>query len=198
MRGAPSCRSHGGKGILKRAFVPAHVHLSGEQVQTLEDLMKEDDQSLKREFHLLRLFLSIAIEQFQNASATLAGDTPADVIGELRRLAGIVDKLSGISERRAKISAITPREEQVVRVQFDDPKVLYLFKEKLREMHVLTIRKVLAIVIQYADPKGELGIAQRLPSSFAPFLPPGGDVRQLGVSESEQGFDALDNADMTP
>jgi len=81
------------------------------------------------------------------------------------------------------------------RVTSGDPKVQYLIKEKLREMHLYTIRKVLAIVIAYADPKGELGIAQKLPSSFASFLPSSSEAKQLEASKSEEGLGALDNTD---
>lgn len=192
MRGAPTCRSHGAKGIAKRAFVPGYVSLDDEEILALEELMMEDDQSLKREFHLLRLFFGSAIAQLQNANDTLAGDAPADLIGELRRLAAIADRLSAIVERRAKISAMAPREEQIVRVQFDDPHIQYLLKEKIRNFQSDTIRRVLAVVLAYGDPEGKLGLAQRLPPSFAPFLPSSYEANQPDRSEVEQSRKSIE------
>jgi hypothetical protein len=196
MEGARVCRSHGGRGVVARAFIPGYSSLDDEEIATLEKMVEEDDTSLTREFHTLRVLLNRALEHAQKVNLGSDGDGHNDAMGEVRQLAGIIDRLSAIAERRAKINLITPREEQVVRVQFDDPKVQYLVKEKLREMEQFTIRRVLAVIIKYTDPKGELGIVQKLPASFAPFLPSGGNTRQLEASNPEERLGALENTDM--
>jgi len=185
MEGARVCRSHGGRGVVARAFIPGYSSLDDEEIATLEKMVEEDDTSLTREFHTLRVLLNRALEHAQKVNLGSDGDEHNDAMGEVRQLAGIIDRLSAIAERRAKISLITPREEQVVRVEFSDPQVQYIVKEKLREMQHLTIRKILAIVIQHVDPDGQLGIAQKLPRSLAPFLQPGEEVKQLEAPESD-------------
>jgi hypothetical protein len=175
MKGFPTCRNHGAKGIAKRAFIPGYINLDDEEILTLQELMVQDDTSLMREFHMLRLLFGRAIEQFQNASLKLGGDCPVDLIGELRRLAGIIDRLSAIAERRAKARLIVPPEEQVVRVEFNDPRVQYFIKEAFRDTEIKTIKRVLAVVLQYADPKGELGISKKIPPSLFPYLPSAGE-----------------------
>jgi hypothetical protein len=198
MEGARVCRSHGGRGIVARAFIPGYSSLDDEEIATLEKMVEEDDTSLTREFHTLRVLLNRALEHAQKVNLGSDSDGHNDAMGEVRQLAGIIDRLSAIAERRAKISAIAPREEQVVRVQFDDPRVQHLVKEKLREMHLLTIRKVLAIVIQYVDPNGQLGIAQKMPKSLVPYLPSGGETKELEISNSKEVYAAFDNMDKVP
>jgi len=192
VRGAPTCRSHGAKGIAKRAYIPGYMYLDDEQIQTLEDLMKEDDQSLKREFHLLRLYFGDAIAQLQASTNVETGTSSPDIIGELRRLAAVADRMSSIIERRARVSAMTPREEQVVRVEFDNPRIQYFLKERIRRFQSDTIRRILAVVLASADPDGKLGLAQKLPSSFAPFLPSGNAANQPDRSEDEQSDESIE------
>jgi hypothetical protein len=196
MLGATVCRSHGGRGVIRKGFIPGLLTLTDEEILTLEEMMAEDDMTLKREFHLLRLFFGKAIAQFQQVSLDTESNSVGDVIGEMRRLAAIVDRLSSISERRVRVMESAPKGEPEVRVRFDDPRVQYLLKEKLREMHHYTIRLVLAVVIQYADPTGALGLAGKLPKSFVPFLPSSSEAKQLEASNPEEGLGALENTDM--
>lgn len=133
-------------------------------------MIEEDDTSLKNEFHILRFYFAKAMGQYQNALKAYQNEIPADVIGEGNRLTAMIDKLASINEKRMK--SMVPLQEQIVRVQFDDPSVVYHLKEKLREMESFTIRRVLAVLMETVDPTGELGFKQRIPTSFAPYLPP--------------------------
>ena len=177
---------------MKRALLPASVQLNDEQVLMLEKMIEEDDKSLKTEFHVLRLYFARAIAQLQNANNALATNSSADLIDELRRLAAVLDRLSTIAERGARIKAMTPQEEQIVRVQFDNPRIEYLLKERIRSFQSDTIRRVLAIVLAWGDPDGKLGLAQRLPPSFAPFLPSNEEPNQLPQPQAEQSKDNVD------
>jgi hypothetical protein len=159
----------------RKASLSGPSTLDADEIVTLEELMEEDDTSLKREFHTLRILCGKAIEQLQSRSLLTGGDSFVGVISDIRRLADNVDKLSAIAERRARIQQIAPQKERVVRVEFNDPSVRYHVKEALRRMEDYTIRRVLAVVLLSLDPNGELGVAHKLPASFAPYLPPAGD-----------------------
>jgi hypothetical protein len=75
------------------------------------------------------------------------------------------------AERRAKARLIEPQEEQVIRAEFNDPRVQYFIKEAFRDTEIKTIKRVLAVVLQSVDPTGELGIAKKIPPSLFSFLP---------------------------
>ena len=172
MFGTTVCRSHGGRGVIKKGFIPGLLALSDDEIQTLQEMMAEDDVSLRREFHLLRLLFGRAVEQFQQNSAAAEDNPYADAIGEMRRLAAIVDRLSSICERRVRVMVGVPKNQPEVIVRWEDPHLQHLIKEKLREMQDYTIRRTLAVVMLYLDPTAELGIANKLPASLRPFLPP--------------------------
>jgi len=188
--GTPCCRKHGGKGIARRAFIPGYSHMDDEKILTLETMMEEDDTTLRREFHMLRIYFGDAIQQFEKAlelhkalqeqweavqekegaSVLNILPIPVDLIGEAHRLAGMIDKLSSISEKRNKIHELP--NDQLVRVQFEDPRVKYVIKEVMHDMEIKTIKQVVAVMLTSLDPTGELGLIERLPASFIPYLPP--------------------------
>ena len=120
------------------------------------------------------------MEQFQNACLTLGSDSPADVVGGLQQLAAIVDKLSNIAERRAKLRLIAPPKEEVVRIEFSNPRIQCYIKEAIRDTETSTIKRVLAVVLKSLDPTGELGIAKKLPDSFGVYLPSTGEAEKPG------------------
>ena len=185
MRGCSVCRSHGGRGIVKRAYIPTHITLDDEGVAAFEKLMEEDDQSLKKEFHVLRIFFGKAMKQFQDAFASLETDSPADAIGELLRLTAIVDRASRIAQRRAKIHQIAPQGEQVTRVEFADPRMKYPMKEALRKMEIDTIKRMLVVLLQSFDPTGELQLIEKVPASLRPYLPLSAAVTQEEPPKAE-------------
>jgi len=152
--------------------------LCADEVFALENMIETDDISLKSEFHALRALMIRTMERFRERSLAIENGSSADVIDEIHRLVVLVDRLSSIAEKRAKIRQIAPNAEGVVRVEFSDPSFKLKIKESLRRMETVTIKRVLATVLLYLDPNGELGVAKKLPTSFAPFLPSAGKAAE--------------------
>lgn len=176
VKGTPVCRLHGGKGIAKKAFIPSNIHLDDDEIGTLEYLMEEDDISLKREFHTLRIFFGKALQQFKNTLRIQEEHGVGDVIELAGRLTAIVDKLASIAEKRERIVSGVPA---ITTLQFDDPRVQHAIKEALYQREVETITRVLLAVLKHGDPGGEYKLIERIPPSFLTYLPT--DVVPEGV-----------------
>lgn len=189
IKGSTTCMMHGGNGSkpVKKGAIPGRTVMSDDDILTLEEMMQEDDTTLKREFHTLRLYFGKAMEQFENAVDSLDTDNPADVIGEAARLSGMIQALANIVEKRFKVKEIPT--EQLYRVQFEDPRVKYLIKESMRDMQIETIKRVVAVLLSSFDPTGELGLVQKVPASFLPYLPsslsPAMEVPNVATAETE-------------
>ncbi len=181
LRGAPTCRSHGGSGILKRAFIPTRINLDDEEIQALKAMIEKDDTGLKEEFHLLRLFFGKAILQFKLTLMLHEETGQGDLIDLADKLSGMLVKLSAIAEKREKIKQMLPASDRVISIKFDDPRLQYHIKEAIRDTQIKTIRSVLAALVHAVDPSGVADFVEKIPASFHPYLP-----RELQIaSESE-------------
>ena len=47
MRGTSVCRSHGAKGILKKAFIPTRINLDDEEIQALKAMIEAEQRIIK-------------------------------------------------------------------------------------------------------------------------------------------------------
>lgn len=170
------CRFHGGAAVkakLKKNFsyVPSRLHLEDDDVATLEKMLKEDDDSLKEEFHILRILFGKALRQFNDTYQIQIREGYGDVIREGDRLANMLSKLSKIvTDRKKADQFISSSGEQLQKVEFEDPRVKYLIKEMIRESEINTITKILTLVLKSLDPKGNKGIAYKLPESLIPYM----------------------------
>lgn len=167
-----TCQHHGGHGVrITKGINPCLKHLDDEAIPVVTQMVEDDDTSLKWEFHVLRYYFAEAMAQFETAVRLYGQNNHIDLIGEGSRLTGMVDRLSAVAEKRAKLREIIPPTEQLIKVQFDDPRVKYLLKEAIRDVEIQTIKRVLAVLLETVDPRGEIGLARLIPTSFTPYLP---------------------------
>jgi len=165
--------------------------LDDAEIVALEKLIEEDDTSLEREFHQLRVLFAKAMEQSRDRSLMMGSDSSADVIDVIPRLVSIVDKLSAIAERGVKIRQIEPPPKREVRIKFDDPRLKYIMKEAFRDTTINTIKRMLVVVIQSLDPTGEHGVAKKLPTSLRPYMPDCVAPKEEGPPKPNNGDDEL-------
>ena len=173
------------------AIGPELPTLDDAEIVALEKLIEEDDTSLEREFHQLRVLFAKAMEQSRDRSLMMGSDSSADVIDVIPRLVSIVDKLSAIAERGVKIRQIEPPPKREVRIKFDDPRLKYIMKEAFRDTTINTIKRMLVVVIQSLDPTGEHGVAKKLPTSLRPYMPDCVAPKEEGPPKPNNGDDEL-------
>jgi len=97
-------RPHDRRACAGRRSVPY-----ADEVFALEDMIQADDISLRREFQALRGLIVRTMERFRERSLAIDSGSSADVMDEIHRLIALVDRLSSIAERRAKVVQIAPQ-----------------------------------------------------------------------------------------
>lgn len=188
LKGFQVCAIHGGRAMKAKkenAIIPVRIHLDDDDIEAIERMTEENDTSLKREFHTLRMIFGKSLNEFELNYRAHSETGLTKVIGAAIKLTDMIQKLAQIADRVAKSRELLTPEDQLTRVEFDDPRVKYLIKEMIRDKQAETITMVLQAVLKALDPTGEKKIVESIPPSFYSYLP--SEVVPKGVDLNVEG-----------
>jgi len=126
-------------------------------------MQEAKDESLVREFYIVKHMLQTVLESYDPESADL---------GFAERYAKLVETAIAIKERRAKLRLMIGPGESNRKLEFTDPWVQLVLKEKFRDAHLSAVRGTVALIFKVVagDPELTKRLFQSLPERFRQFV----------------------------
>ena len=150
MKGKLVCRTHGGGGG-RRPLDPLIDILDDERLDRVAALAKAKDDSLKREFYIIKTYiqdaLGVQVPEDENGKPMINLET-------VERLTGLLDRAVGIQERHLRLTLQIPKGGDFTQLEFSDPRVALALKEKFRQLQEQTVRGTLQMIIQALKREG--------------------------------------------
>ncbi len=126
-------------------------------------MQEAKDDGMEREYYVVLHMIQTVLRNYDPESPDL---------GFAERYAKLVDTLVTIKERQAKLRLLVPPGENVRKLEFTDPRVQYLLKERFRDAEISTIRGTLALLFKYVagDPELTKRLYQSLPERLQAYV----------------------------
>jgi hypothetical protein len=134
---------HGGKGGRKPAL--PLMKLDDESRDRIAAMMKDEEDSLNEEFYTIKHFVQVALAQFDSSIP--------DKMLFAERATMLLDRAVGIQEKMAKIRLMIPIGEDMARLDFEDPRVALMIKEKMRQSYEDAVKGTLQVMIDTVGQK---------------------------------------------
>jgi hypothetical protein len=116
--------------------------------ELLDEFLKEDDQTLYREFHLGRIMVL-------KAAAQLKADSS---IQDIQSVVSMIQMLATVGNTREKRKA-----PPAIRMDWEDPAVVAKLEDRLKELQIEVFLRTLEQVLSYLDDNGRERIMKKLP-----------------------------------
>jgi hypothetical protein len=164
LHGKLVCATHGGKAG-RKPLIPLIRALDDATLDEIAAMQEAKDDALEREFYVVKHMIQAALQGYDPKSADL---------GFAERYAKLLETALSIKERRAKLRLLVPRDEAVTKLEFTDPRVQLLLKEKFRDLQVSTVRGTLALLFQRvaSDPDLTKQLYESLPERLQEYVTP--------------------------
>jgi hypothetical protein len=156
------CRFHGGKAG-RKPMVPVIHALRDEDRDAVVASIEAKDENLTVEFHVVKHILDSVLTQYDPELADL---------DFAERAVALLDRVSSIGERRARLRLLVPPDLEKLKLDFGDPRVSLAIKEKMRDNYEKAIRGTVQLMIEAVrrDPKLLEGVIKLLPERLRNYI----------------------------
>jgi hypothetical protein len=156
------CITHGGKAG-RKPLVPLIRALDDATLDEIAAMQEAKDEGLEREFYVVRHMLQTVLQGYDPAAVDFTF---------VERYAKLLETAVSIKERRAKLRLLVPPGENERKLEFTDPRVQLVLKEKFRDAHLSTVQGTVALIFQRVAGDVELTnrLYQSLPERFRDFV----------------------------
>lgn len=132
------CRMHGGKAGRRPAL--ALNKLSDQMIDRVAALMAEEDDSLTKEFFVVKAFIQETMSEFK--------EEMPNKMEFVERCTTLLDRAVGIQEKQAKLHLMVPPGGEMGKLDFEDPRVALLIKQKMRDSYEEAVKGTLHMIIE--------------------------------------------------
>lgn len=156
------CEIHGGRAG-RKPLIPLVHALDDGTLDEIAAMQEVQDEGLEREFYVVKHMLQTVLQGYDPA----VGDFTF-----VERYAKLLETAVSIKERRAKLRLLVPPEEANRKLEFTDPRVQLILKEKFKDAYVSTVRGTLALVFERLAGDAELTkrLYESLPERFQEYV----------------------------
>jgi hypothetical protein len=144
-------------------MVPVIHALRDEDRDAVVASIEAKDENLTVEFHVVKHILDSVLTQYDPELADL---------DFAERAVALLDRVSSIGERRARLRLLVPPDLEKLKLDFGDPRVSLAIKEKMRDNYEKAIRGTVQLMIEAVrrDPKLLEGVIKLLPERLRNYI----------------------------